>query len=168
MRCPAGKTKTNTRAVWRPIGRSSGLVGYAALAQLVEHRIRNAGVRCSSHLGSTITINNLSVKILPEDARLAAQVPNRHQRERTTAVSILDKRNAAYHTIAPSDRRLVTRVAALTKDGFGTYFPAHMTRSAVQILATPVGLQMPSALNLFTVDRPPPSGPSRLSVHHHL
>ena len=26
----------------------------AALAQLVEHRIRNAGVRCSSHLGGTI------------------------------------------------------------------------------------------------------------------
>ena len=25
----------------------------AALAQLVEHRIRNAGVRCSSHLSST-------------------------------------------------------------------------------------------------------------------
>ena len=27
----------------------------AALAQLVEHRIRNAGVRCSSHLGGTTT-----------------------------------------------------------------------------------------------------------------
>ena len=27
----------------------------AALAQLVEHRIRNAGVRCSSHLSGTIT-----------------------------------------------------------------------------------------------------------------
>jgi hypothetical protein len=26
----------------------------AALAQLVEHRIRNAGVRCSSHLSGTI------------------------------------------------------------------------------------------------------------------
>ena len=26
----------------------------AALAQPVEHRIRNAGVRCSSHLGGTI------------------------------------------------------------------------------------------------------------------
>ncbi len=30
----------------------------AALAQLVEHRIRNAGVRCSSHLrGTTIPEN---------------------------------------------------------------------------------------------------------------
>ena len=27
----------------------------AALAQLVEHRIRNAGVRCSSHLSGTIS-----------------------------------------------------------------------------------------------------------------
>ena len=28
--------------------------GYALLAQLVEHGIRNAGVRCSSHLEGTI------------------------------------------------------------------------------------------------------------------
>ena len=28
----------------------------AALAQPVEHRIRNAGVRCSSHLSGTITL----------------------------------------------------------------------------------------------------------------
>ena len=27
--------------------------GYALLAQLVEHSIRNAGVRCSSHLEGT-------------------------------------------------------------------------------------------------------------------
>ena len=31
----------------------------AALAQLVEHRIRNAGVRCSSHLSGTIFSNTL-------------------------------------------------------------------------------------------------------------
>ena len=29
----------------------------AALAQLVEHRIRNAGVACSSHAGGTIIFN---------------------------------------------------------------------------------------------------------------
>ncbi len=29
-------------------------VEQAAIAQLVEHRIRNAGVRCSSHLSGTI------------------------------------------------------------------------------------------------------------------
>jgi hypothetical protein len=28
----------------------------AAIAQLVEHRIRNAGVRCSSHLSGTILL----------------------------------------------------------------------------------------------------------------
>jgi hypothetical protein len=32
----------------------------AALAQLVEHRIRNAGVRCSSHLSGTNKINRLA------------------------------------------------------------------------------------------------------------
>jgi hypothetical protein len=33
---------------------------WAALAQLVEHRIRNAGVRCSNHLGGTISFNDLA------------------------------------------------------------------------------------------------------------
>ena len=31
----------------------------AALAQLVEHRIRNAGVACSSHAGGTICVHIL-------------------------------------------------------------------------------------------------------------
>ena len=31
----------------------------AALAQLVEHRIRNAGVACSSHAGGTIFFQNI-------------------------------------------------------------------------------------------------------------
>ncbi len=33
----------------------------AALAQLVEHRIRNAGVGCSSHPSGTISFNDLAV-----------------------------------------------------------------------------------------------------------
>jgi hypothetical protein len=32
----------------------------AALAQLVEHRIRNAGVACSSHAGGTIHFKHLA------------------------------------------------------------------------------------------------------------
>ena len=33
----------------------------AALAQLVEHRIRNAGVTCSSHVSGTIHSNTLNL-----------------------------------------------------------------------------------------------------------
>ena len=37
----------------------------AALAQLVEHRIRNAGVACSSHAGGTI-LTSFSIYEIPK------------------------------------------------------------------------------------------------------
>jgi hypothetical protein len=40
---------------------------WAALAQLVEHRIRNAGVGCSSHPGGTIFIHKILYD--PTDSR---------------------------------------------------------------------------------------------------
>jgi hypothetical protein len=39
-------------------------VGFAALAQLVEHIIRNDGVRCSSHLSGTIFNQGHGMRIL--------------------------------------------------------------------------------------------------------
>lgn len=41
----------------------------AALAQLVEHRIRNAGVRCSSHLSSTTFPQLILLLLLQERPR---------------------------------------------------------------------------------------------------
>jgi hypothetical protein len=38
----------------------AGIPRCAALAQLVEHRIRNAGVGCSSHPGGTISFKDLA------------------------------------------------------------------------------------------------------------
>ena len=51
--CPAC-SEARLRVLNRPPDGLAKPSAGAALAQPVEHRIRNAGVRCSSHLGGTI------------------------------------------------------------------------------------------------------------------
>ena len=68
--CPKGRTASCNRVLCRVFPRASPQTGLAALAQLVEHIIRNDGVACSSHASGTKNFKGLGTALRCEKRAL--------------------------------------------------------------------------------------------------